>query len=77
MRPHGALLAAWSSPVVALHRAVAVTTVDEPAVALELVEELEGTRLTDYHYLPAIKADLVRRLGRTGESLLEEQWPSN
>jgi RNA polymerase sigma-70 factor (ECF subfamily) len=48
--------------------------VDGPAVALELVEELEsGARLTDYHYVPAIKADLLRRLGRADESLLEEQ----
>jgi RNA polymerase sigma-70 factor (ECF subfamily) len=74
VRLYDALLVAWPSPVVALNRAVAVSMVDGPAVALELVEELEsGARLTDYHYVPAIKADLLRRLGRADESLLEEQ----
>jgi RNA polymerase sigma-70 factor (ECF subfamily) len=47
---------------------------DGPDVALTLVEELEGDpRLVDYHYLPAIKADLLRRLGREDEALTESQ----
>jgi RNA polymerase sigma-70 factor (ECF subfamily) len=41
VRLYDALLVAWPSPVVALNRAVAVSMVDGPAVALELVEELE------------------------------------
>jgi RNA polymerase sigma factor (sigma-70 family) len=68
------LLVAWPSPIVALNRAVAVSMVDGPAVALALVEELESDpRLADYHYLPAIKADLLRKLGRVDESLVESR----
>jgi len=53
---------------------VAVAQLDGPDVALILVEELEGEpRLADYHYLPAIKADLLRRLGREDEALAEGQ----
>jgi RNA polymerase sigma-70 factor (ECF subfamily) len=40
-----------------------------PAVALEQVEALEQDgRLSQYQYLPAIKADLLQRLGRTNEA---------
>jgi RNA polymerase sigma-70 factor (ECF subfamily) len=55
----------WPSPVVALNRAVAVAEVHGPAAALAEVAELErDRRLARYHYLPAVKADLLRRLGR-------------
>jgi RNA polymerase sigma-70 factor (ECF subfamily) len=58
------LLVAWPSPVVALNRAVAVAMVHGPAAALVEVEALEqDQRLAGYRYLPAIKADLLRRLG--------------
>jgi RNA polymerase sigma-70 factor (ECF subfamily) len=68
------LLVAWPSPIVALNRCVAVSMVDGPAVALALIEELESDpRLADYHYLPAIKADLLRKLGRADESLDESK----
>ncbi|MFI6452437.1 RNA polymerase sigma factor [Streptosporangium amethystogenes] len=61
------LLARWPSPVVALNRAVAVAAVSGPATALAEVEELErDERLAGYRYLPAVKADLLRRLGRDG-----------
>lgn len=53
------------SPVVALNRAVAVAEVEGPAVALALVEELD---LDSYHLFHAIRADLLRRLGRAGEA---------
>ena len=63
------LLALWPSPVVALNRTVPVSMLHGPAVALTLVEALEQDgRLSRYQYLPAIKADLLRRLGRTDES---------
>jgi predicted RNA polymerase sigma factor len=59
------LLAVWPSPVVALNRTVALARVSGPARALAEVEELEKDgRLAGYQYLPAIKADLLRRLGR-------------
>jgi RNA polymerase sigma-70 factor (ECF subfamily) len=59
------LMACAPSPVVALHRAVAVAEVDGPAPALALVDELDLDR---YHVLHAIRADLLRRLGRTAEA---------
>ncbi len=63
------LLAVWPSPVVSLNRAVAVAMVDGPAVALAEVETLEDDgRLAAYRYLPATKADLLRRLGRHEEA---------
>jgi RNA polymerase sigma-70 factor (ECF subfamily) len=73
VRLYDALLVTWPSPIVALNRAVAVSMVVGPEVALALVEELESDdRLADYHYLPAIKADLLRRLGRVDESLVQD-----
>ncbi|MEV4508231.1 DUF6596 domain-containing protein [Dactylosporangium sp. NPDC049525] len=63
------LLRAWPSPVVALNRAVVVAMSDGPAAALALLDELaEDPRLAAYHYLPAARADLLRRLGRTAEA---------
>jgi RNA polymerase sigma-70 factor, ECF subfamily len=66
---YDALLAVWPSPVVALNRAVAVAEVAGPAAALADVEALEQDgRLAGYHYLPAVRADLLRRLGRTPDA---------
>ncbi|GAA3071601.1 RNA polymerase sigma factor [Streptosporangium carneum] len=63
------LLRVWPSPVVALNRAVALAMVRGPAVALGEIEELERDgRLAGYRYLPATKADLLRRLGRHHEA---------
>ncbi|WP_432995550.1 RNA polymerase sigma factor [Dactylosporangium sp. CA-233914] len=60
------LLAAWPSPVVALNRAVVIAMLDGPAAALPLLDALEeDPRLAAYHYLPAARADLLRRLGDT------------
>lgn len=56
------LAALAPSPVVALNRAVAVAEVEGPAAALALVDSLE---LGGYHLFHAIRADLLRRLGRT------------
>ncbi|MFE3120553.1 RNA polymerase sigma factor [Streptomyces niveus] len=66
---YDALLAIWSSPVVALSRAVAVAMVEGPATALAEVEALEqDERLAGYRYLPAVKADLLRRLERPADA---------
>jgi RNA polymerase sigma-70 factor (ECF subfamily) len=63
------LLALWPSPVVALNRAVVVAEVDGPAAALDLVDDLaRQARLAGYHYLPATRAELLTRLGRTAEA---------
>ena len=55
------LLALTPSPVIALHRAVAVAEVAGPAAALALVDELS---LDSYHLFHAVRADLLHRLGR-------------
>ena len=60
------LLALTPNPVAALHRAVAVAEVDGPDVALDLVAE---TGLDHYHLFHAIRADLLRRLGRDAEAV--------
>jgi RNA polymerase sigma-70 factor, ECF subfamily len=59
------LMAVASSPVVALNRAVAVAEVRGPAAALPLVEGLDLDRLDVFH---AVRADLLRRLGRRAEA---------
>jgi RNA polymerase sigma-70 factor, ECF subfamily len=59
------LLAVAPSPVVALHRAVAVAEVDGPAAGLRLVDALD---LGGYHLLHSVRADLLRRLGRDAEA---------
>ena len=59
------LLSLAPSPVVALHRAVAVAEVAGPAEALALVDGLD---LDGYHLFHAIRADLLRRLGRDAEA---------
>jgi RNA polymerase sigma-70 factor, ECF subfamily len=59
------LTRAWPTPVVALNRAVAHAMVAGPAAGLADIEAIElGGRLAGYRYLPAAKADLLRRLGR-------------
>jgi RNA polymerase sigma-70 factor (ECF subfamily) len=59
------LLAYDPSPVVALNRAVAVAEVDGPGTALALVDALD---LGTYYLFHAIRADLLRRLGRDVEA---------
>jgi RNA polymerase sigma-70 factor (ECF subfamily) len=59
------LLALAPSPVVAVNRAVAVAEVAGPAAGLEL---LDGLELPGHHLLPAVRADLLRRLGRDAEA---------
>ena len=50
------------SPVVRLNRAVAVALAGDVEEGLALIEEIDGLR--GYSYLPAARADLLRRLGR-------------
>ncbi|MFI0961480.1 RNA polymerase sigma factor [Streptomyces sp. NPDC021080] len=57
------------SAVVRLNRAVAVGMADGPDAGLALVAELEEEgELDAYHLLPATRADLLRRAGRTTEA---------
>jgi RNA polymerase sigma-70 factor (ECF subfamily) len=58
------------SPVIELNHAVAVAMVDGPERALRLVDSI-GKRgeLNGYHVLPAVRGDLLRRLGRRDEAI--------
>ena len=53
------------SPIVALHRAVALAEVEGPTAALAIVD---GLALESHHLYHAIRADLLRRLGRHDEA---------
>ncbi|GAA3999330.1 RNA polymerase sigma factor [Streptomyces plumbiresistens] len=59
------LMAVAPGPVVALNRAVAVAEVAGPGPALDLVDVLDLER---YHVFHAVRADLLRRLGRVAEA---------
>jgi RNA polymerase sigma-70 factor (ECF subfamily) len=59
------LMAIAPSPIVALNRAVAVAEVDGPVAALALVD---GLNLESYHIFHAVRADMLRRLGRVTEA---------
>jgi RNA polymerase sigma-70 factor (ECF subfamily) len=57
------------SPVVELNRAVAVAMADGPSAGLPSIERLlEADALPGYHWLPAARADLLRRLQRFEEA---------
>ena len=59
-------LLAWTpTPIVALHRAVAVAEVAGPDAALRLVDALPLDGHRTFH---AVRADLLKRLGRHGEA---------
>jgi len=64
------LLRIHPSPVVELNHAVAVSMVDGPERALRLVDSIaKRGELSAYHMLPAVRADLLRRLGRRKEAI--------
>jgi len=62
------LVAIAPSPITALNRAVAVSEVEGPSRALELVEELEGKELAGYDGYQVARAELLRRLDRRAEA---------
>jgi RNA polymerase sigma-70 factor (ECF subfamily) len=65
LRLYDQLLSLTPSPVVALNRAVAVAEVEGPDAALALVDGLDLDR---YYLFHAIRADLLRRLGRNADA---------
>jgi RNA polymerase sigma-70 factor (ECF subfamily) len=70
------LMAIAPTPVVALNRAVAVAEVSGPADGLALVTALaqgEGLGFDSYYLYHAIRADLLRRLGRAAEAVVAYQ----
>jgi RNA polymerase sigma-70 factor, ECF subfamily len=59
------LLRISPSPVIELNHAAVVSMVDGPARALDLIDALEARgSLRGYELMPAVRADLLRRLGR-------------
>jgi RNA polymerase sigma-70 factor (ECF subfamily) len=63
------LLRISPSPVIELNHAAAVSMVDGPERALDLVNAIAARGgLDGYEMLPAVRADLLRRLGRKDEA---------
>jgi len=63
------LLRLRPTPVVELNHAVAVAMVDGPARALDLIDALAARgSLAGYHLLPAARAELLARLGRSADA---------
>ncbi len=59
------LLRISPSPVIELNHAAVLSMVDGPARALDLIDALEARGgLKGYELMPAVRADLLRRLGR-------------
>jgi RNA polymerase sigma-70 factor (ECF subfamily) len=67
LRLYDQLLSITPSPVVALNRAVAVAEVEGAEAALALLNDLD---LEAYYLFHAIRADLLRRVGRNNEAAL-------
>jgi RNA polymerase sigma factor (sigma-70 family) len=69
---YDALAELTRSPVVELNRAVAIAMAGEPDAGLEIVDELVARGALDgYHLLPAVRGDLLDKLGRRTEARAE------
>lgn len=69
---YGRLAARAPSPVVELNRAVAVSMAEGPAAGLALVDRIkDDPALQKYHLLFGIRGDLLSRLSRHTEAMLE------
>jgi RNA polymerase sigma factor (sigma-70 family) len=69
---YAALAQLAPSPVVELNRAVAVAMAFGPAAGLELVDALTvGRSLENYHLLPSVRGDLLKKLSRLDEARAE------
>ena len=57
------------SPVVELNRAMAVAMAVGPQAGLDIADSLaDELTFRNYHFLPSVRADLLQKLGRTGEA---------
>lgn len=66
---YGALARLTPSPIIELNRAVALSMLFGPAAGLAIVDALTAEpALKDYHLLPSVRGDLLRKLGRFGEA---------
>ncbi|PYR73995.1 MAG: RNA polymerase subunit sigma-24 [Acidobacteria bacterium] len=71
-RLYDELAAQAPSPVVELNRAVAVAMAFGPAAGLALVDGLTSEpALREYHLLPSVRGDLLKKLGRLEEARVE------
>jgi RNA polymerase sigma-70 factor, ECF subfamily len=69
---YGVLAEVMPSPVVELNRAVAISMAYGPQAGLELVDQLMAEpSLRNYHLLPSVRGDLLRKLGRETEARAE------
>ncbi len=69
---YAALARLTPSPIVELNRGVAVAMAEGPAAGLAIVDPLrEEPSLKSYHLLPSVRADLLAKLGRSGEARAE------
>ena len=69
---YAALAELAPSPVVELNRAVAVAMAFGPAAGLEIVDTLTAERsLENYHLLPSVRGDLLKKLSRINEARVE------
>jgi len=69
---YDALAELTGSPVVELNRAMAIAMASVPEAGLEIVDELVAAGALDgYHLLPAVRGDLLERLGRRAEARAE------
>jgi RNA polymerase sigma factor (sigma-70 family) len=71
---YGELVEVTDSPVVELNRAVAVGMADGPGAGLAVLDELiadDVPALRSYHLVPAVRGDLLVKLGRRGEARAE------
>src|SRR5215472_1069764 len=68
---YDALTQIWPSPVVALNRAIAIGESRGPGAGLAALDQLAtDPQLAGYHYLPAARAEFLRRLDRTEDARL-------
>lgn len=57
------------SPVIELNRAVAVGMAEGPQAGLDVLDQIAGEpALSAYHHLPAVRGDLLQKLGRLAEA---------
>jgi RNA polymerase sigma factor (sigma-70 family) len=69
---YATLAAQTGSPIVELNRAVAVAMGSGPAAGLAIVDDLRSDpALAEYHLLPAVRGDLLVKLGRLAEARVE------
>jgi RNA polymerase sigma factor (sigma-70 family) len=69
---YGLLMRQTESPIVELNRAVAVAMAEGPAAGLSIIDGLRKEPiLAQYHLLPAVRGDLLEKLGRGDEAARE------